>query len=43
MTFPTHSDEVGEIPTWIVAMLGLMWMAVTLATIAFVGQLGPLG
>lgn len=42
MAQPTHNDEVGEVPTWLIVLLGAAWLTLTIATISYVGAFGPL-
>ena len=42
MAQPTHDNEVGHVPTWLVVLLGVAWLMLTLATISYVSAVGPL-
>ena len=41
MAQPHSNDEIGIVPTWVIALLGLAWVLMTLATISYVGAFGP--
>ena len=42
MAQPSRPDEIGSVPMWLIALLGVAWLLLTLTTIGYVIGFGPL-